>query len=326
MGWDRQSNQAGTVITQKQSKSQGKVSSLKSQGKLVRQTQSHVGAHSCRVTIPQPFQMTVREEEKKQRRVRTRSEVELENSLLRRELDELRECGRKFRATPAPAHTQRPLYEVVSPSPQQQLGHHTINSWNRGRGNRGGTHANRVASGIRPTCSTPRPFSFLERERKKREQKILAELGNLEPKEERRVFKARPMPKFVSSSTQRPGGKKQLNKTTKPGPRSFIFSTLLDEEPREEREDTSLDPELRFHHSHQEVQPQYNSYWRHPSIKMAALALNQRELLLEMELERKRIKEREWSYIDPLQTAGFSVSHCTNKESSSANKSDYISV
>ena len=41
------------------------------------------------------------------------------------------------------------------------------------------------------------------RERKKREQKILAELGNLEPKEERRVFKARPMPKYVYSSTQR---------------------------------------------------------------------------------------------------------------------------
>ncbi|XP_062320486.1 protein FAM161A-like [Osmerus eperlanus] len=332
MGRDRQSNQAGTVITQKRSKSQVKVSSPKSQVKLLRQTQSHVGARSSRVTIPQPFQMTVREEEKKQRRVRTRSEVELENSLLRRELDELRECGRKFRATPAPSHTRRPLYEVVSHRPQQQLGHRTIISWNRGRGNRGGTHANRVAGGIRPTSSTLRPFSFLERERKKREQKILAGLGNLEPKEERRVFKARPMPKFVYSSTQRQEGKEQLTNTTKPGPRSFIFSTLLDEEPREEREDTegnkdtSLDPELRFHHSHQEMQPQYKSYWRHPSIKMAALPLNQRELLLGMELERKRVKEREWSYIDPLQTAGFSVSHCTNKESSLANKSDYISV
>ena len=75
-----------------------------------------VKATTSKVTVPKPFRMTLREE-RKRRRVRTRSEVELENALLKRELEELRECGRKFRVTPAPAHTRRPLCEVVAGRP-----------------------------------------------------------------------------------------------------------------------------------------------------------------------------------------------------------------
>ncbi|KAK7930876.1 hypothetical protein WMY93_007271 [Mugilogobius chulae] len=55
-----------------------------------------------KVTIPKPFHMMLREEERKRHKVRTRSEVEMENSLLKRELEELRECKKQFRAAPAP--------------------------------------------------------------------------------------------------------------------------------------------------------------------------------------------------------------------------------
>ncbi|CAG6016462.1 unnamed protein product [Menidia menidia] len=114
------------------------------------------------VTVPQPFRMTLREEERRRRRVRTRSEVELENSLLRRELEELRECRKQFRATPAPPHTRLPLY---------------------GRGGGGGGRR-----------GSPQPFSFLERERRKKEAKMAAELGARGQREERQAFRARAAP------------------------------------------------------------------------------------------------------------------------------------
>ncbi|KAM9726287.1 uncharacterized protein ACNS7B_017258 [Menidia menidia] len=114
------------------------------------------------VTVPQPFRMTLREEERRRRRVRTRSEVELENSLLRRELEELRECRKQFRATPAPPHTRLPLY---------------------GRGGGGGGRG-----------GSPQPFSFLERERRKKEAKMAAELGARGQREERQAFRARAAP------------------------------------------------------------------------------------------------------------------------------------
>lgn len=131
-----------------------------------------------KVTVPKPFQMMLREEEKKKHQVRTRSEIELENTLLRQELEELRECQKKFRATPAPAHIHLPLYEVIS----------------RRRKN--------IRENIRGSAAVfPKPFHFLEREKRKREARMEAELGTFSHREERRAFSARAMPSSVYGST-----------------------------------------------------------------------------------------------------------------------------
>lgn len=148
----------------------------KKAGKLSRQTIVRVRPNP-KVTVPKPFQMMLREEERKRHKVRTRSEVELENALLRRELEELLECQKKFRASPAPAHTHLALYDVISQR-----------SSRRNQGS--------------PAASA-QPFTFLERERRKREVKILAELGRPGAKEERRVFKARPIPRSVDAAKHR---------------------------------------------------------------------------------------------------------------------------
>ncbi|MEQ2288754.1 hypothetical protein AMECASPLE_026073 [Ameca splendens] len=150
---------------------QPKASRSKPQGRASHQTSSRT-----KVTIPKPFQMMLREEERKRHRVRTRSEVELENTLLRRELGELRECQKKFRASPAPAHIYLPLYEIVS------RGH-------RGRGSCNNTRER-----------SQEPFQFLERERRKREARIVAELANFGWREERQGFKATPLPSSVYGS------------------------------------------------------------------------------------------------------------------------------
>ncbi|TNN45593.1 Protein FAM161A [Liparis tanakae] len=131
-------------------------------------------------TEPKPFRMTLREEERRRRQVRTRSAVELENALLRRQLQELQERHKEFRAAPAPAHTRLPLYGTVSRS--------------RGGGVGGDVRSHRAAP--------PTPFRFLERERRKREAQLAAELQGPEEEEEARrrraSFRARPVPSSSS--------------------------------------------------------------------------------------------------------------------------------
>ncbi|XP_047207935.1 protein FAM161A-like [Girardinichthys multiradiatus] len=161
------------MMDKKNFRIQPEASRSKPQGRASHQTSSRT-----KVTIPKPFQMMLREEERKRHRVRTRSEVELENTLLRRELEELRECQKKFRASPAPAHIYLPLYEIVS------RGH-------RGRGSCNNTRER-----------SQEPFQFLERERRKREARIVAELANCGRREERQGFKATPMPSSVYGSRQ----------------------------------------------------------------------------------------------------------------------------
>lgn len=120
-----------------------------------------------RLTIPKPFQMTLRETEKKRRGIKTRSEVELENAELRRQLEELTECQRKFRASPVPAQVHLPLYGELQER-QRRVNLRTV----------------------------PKPFSFLERERLKKEKKELRQ--PLPPDQEKgKPFKAKPVPKSV---------------------------------------------------------------------------------------------------------------------------------
>lgn len=121
-----------------------------------------------RVTVPEPFQMTLREAERRRRGVKTRSEMELENAELRRQLEDLSECQKKFRASPVPAHVYLPLYEE-----------HRRNA--RGREQQ-------------PPRTVQKPFNFLERERLKQEQK-----RHPQPSDQDKVkpFKAKPVPRSV---------------------------------------------------------------------------------------------------------------------------------
>ncbi|XP_052365888.1 uncharacterized protein LOC127925149 isoform X2 [Oncorhynchus keta] len=309
------------------------------------------------VTVPEPFRMMMREEEKKRRKVRTRSEVELENFLLRRELDELRECGMKFRASPAPAHTRLPLYDVISRRLSQWPGYHPGNH----RVNFGNYRCVTVSGGNQraSSCSPQRPFSFLERERRKREQRIEVELGNLVAKEERRAFKARPVPRSVyysHSATHRQQSKvqqQQLTSQKKLKNMTHQHSTrstpgLRAEGPGEKRGDTEegedqgltlVEKEKSFRLK-KEGLPSYdsNSYWRsqsrsrRPSIKMGTGGpRKQLELQIDMESERRKDRERELSYIDPLCTPGSPNNLCSSLVSQEdlplpAGKTDYISV
>lgn len=117
-----------------------------------------------RSTIPKPFQMTLRESERRRRGLKTRGEVEMENRELRRQLEELTECQKQFRASPVPAHIYLP------PQAERRKGPTTV----------------------------PKPFSFLERERLKKERREQSR----PPSEQDKVpaFRAKPVPPSVHAA------------------------------------------------------------------------------------------------------------------------------
>ncbi|XP_030415054.1 protein FAM161B isoform X2 [Gopherus evgoodei] len=130
------------------------------------------------ITIPQPFKMTLREAHKKPQLMKTRASLELEKRRDKRQSQEEAECQKQFRAQPVPAHVYLPLYQEIME--QNEI-------------------RREVATQKRKELllSTQRPFSFLEKEDKKKEairQKILAALApveNSKPKGNKTV------PKFI---------------------------------------------------------------------------------------------------------------------------------
>lgn len=300
------------------------------------------------VTIPQPFQMMLREEERKLRRVKTRSEVELENERLRKELDEMKECARKFRATPAPASTHRPLREVINtqhgqrqPAKEQGRHGHGHPRERQSPGRRlqdrspprrrlqdrsppGRRHQNRTPPGCHLQERSPpgrrlqdkkslrhrlhgkhvpplpqAPFSFIERERKKKEKKLQEELNRPTLGEERRVFKARPVPWSLYRPTSHDYllyGAVGLHTRAQEQEQDPPALPCCLQEEEEESEGGELSP--------------FPPGWA------------EKRRSSDKERRRSGERDRDWSYIHPLHRASVGRSH----EAPAACKSDYISV
>ncbi|NXK54400.1 F161B protein, partial [Chauna torquata] len=110
------------------------------------------------ITIPQPFKMTVREARKKSQLMKSYMFLELDKPRDKRQSQDEAECQKQFRAQPVPAHVFLPLYQEIME--QNEI-------------------RRQIATQKRKELllSTQRPFSFLEKEEKKKEairQKFLA--------------------------------------------------------------------------------------------------------------------------------------------------------
>ncbi|NWH33751.1 F161A protein, partial [Chloropsis hardwickii] len=137
-------------------------------------------AWSPRVTVPKPFQMTIREAQKKEQNVKSKSQIELENHLLKKQLEEEAECQKKFRANPVPAAVFLPLY-------------HDIVQRNEER-----RRSVRERSKLKLLASQ-KPFKFIERERQRQEARKM-QLKDISPPENKtKAFRAKPVPKYVYS-------------------------------------------------------------------------------------------------------------------------------
>ncbi|NWU74250.1 F161A protein, partial [Onychorhynchus coronatus] len=135
---------------------------------------------SPKVTVPKPFQMTIREAQKKEQNVKSKSQIELENHLLKKQLEEEAECQKKFRANPVPAAIFLPLY-------------HDIVQRNEER-----RRSVRERSKLKLLASQ-KPFKFIERERQRREIRKMQLRDLSVPENPAKVFRAKPVPKCVYS-------------------------------------------------------------------------------------------------------------------------------
>ncbi|XP_056344772.1 protein FAM161A isoform X2 [Oenanthe melanoleuca] len=135
---------------------------------------------SPRITVPKPFQMTIREAQKKEQNVKSKSRIELENHLLKKQLEEEAECQKKFRANPVPAAVLLPLYHDIVQRDEERR------------------RSVRERSKLRLLASQ-KPFKFIERERQRRETRKMQLKDVLPPESESKVFRARPVPKCVYS-------------------------------------------------------------------------------------------------------------------------------
>lgn len=132
-----------------------------------------------KITVPQPFSMSVRESNSPKRM--SRSMIQAEQERLEREALEEAELRKWFRATPLPASTYLPLYEL-------------INAKNKQRREEVKMMSKEILK------STERPFSFMKRENEKRlvkEEEMRRSLLLEKLKQKESMFHANPVPKHV---------------------------------------------------------------------------------------------------------------------------------
>ncbi|NWS67041.1 F161A protein, partial [Crotophaga sulcirostris] len=145
-----------------------------------RMIQKKQKAWSPKVTVPKPFQMTLREAKKKEQNIKSKSQMEMENNLLKKQLEEEAECQKKFRANPVPAAIFLPLYhEIVQRNEERR-------------------RSVKERSKLKLLASQ-KPFKFIEREKRRNEIRKMQLRDIPTPEKKTKLFKAKPVPKCVYS-------------------------------------------------------------------------------------------------------------------------------
>ncbi|XP_052640009.1 protein FAM161A isoform X5 [Harpia harpyja] len=137
-------------------------------------------AWSPKVTVPKPFQMTIREARKKEQNVKSKSQIEMENNLLKKQLEEEAECQKKFRANPVPAAVFLPLYHEILQRNEERR------------------RSVKERSKLKLLASQ-KPFKFLEREKQRNEIRKMQLRDLSAPEKKTNLFKAKPVSKCVYS-------------------------------------------------------------------------------------------------------------------------------
>ncbi|NXA31657.1 F161B protein, partial [Eudromia elegans] len=128
------------------------------------------------VTVPQPFRMTLREARRKSQLIQSHAFLELDKLRDKRQSQDEAECQKQFRAQPVPAHVFLPLYQELME--QNEI-------------------RRQIATQKRKELllSSQRPFSFLEKEERKKEairQKFLAAATPRESSKQKQVSRKVP--------------------------------------------------------------------------------------------------------------------------------------
>jgi len=131
------------------------------------------------ITVPQPFNMTLREAAKA--KVKSKRKEKLEKELLERKMTEEAELAKKFRARPLPATTFIKLYEEQKSEEEKKR-----------------QYSRSLNKAILE--ATQRPFNFMKREEEKKELRRSQSMDKMEKKiNTKPEFKARPFPENLFS-------------------------------------------------------------------------------------------------------------------------------
>ena len=132
-----------------------------------------------KITIPKPFSMTLRDENKEKKKSKTLLAAEREK--LEKEALEQAELNKMFRANPVPATTYLPLYEMINAQRERRRQYVKNNSQ-------------------KMLKAEERPFSFVEREMarlKAKEEELAERLEKEKEQWSREMFKATPIPQNI---------------------------------------------------------------------------------------------------------------------------------
>ncbi|XP_047916903.2 protein FAM161A isoform X3 [Anser cygnoides] len=274
-----------------------------------RTTRKKQKAWSPKVTVPKPFQMTIREARKKEQNVKSKSQIEMENNLLKKQLEEEAECQKKFRANPVPAAVFLPLYhEIIQRNEERQK-------------------SVKERSKLKLLASQ-KPFKFIEREKQRNEIRKMQLRDLSTPEKKPKPFKAKPIPKCVYSPAVndklqeeelyreiriRMRAEELLRNSSLPTSRLALKNTNKKKkhkciEPKETEHKPKIKPDVPdFERLHQKFQKRLlqKKQVKHLTVcepfdlRTPHIPSNKGKILRDIQEDEERLKETRWPYASP---------------------------
>ncbi|XP_068531478.1 protein FAM161A isoform X2 [Anas acuta] len=276
---------------------------------VFRMTRKKQKAWSPKVTVPKPFQMTIREARKKEQNVKSKSQIEMENNLLKKQLEEEAECQKKFRANPVPAAVFLPLYhEIIQRNEERRK-------------------SVKERSKLKLLASQ-KPFKFIEREKQRNEIRKMQLRDLSTPEKKPKPFKAKPIPKCVYSPAVndklqeeelyreiriRMRAEELLRNSSLPTSRLALKNTNKKKkhkcvEPKETEHKPKIKPDVPdFERLHQKFQKRLlqKKQVKHLTVcepfdlRTPHIPSNKGKILRDIQEDEERLKETRWPYTSP---------------------------
>ncbi|XP_055496128.1 protein FAM161B isoform X2 [Leucoraja erinacea] len=161
--------------------SEGSVEKDYLQPKKSSRPKNATSAWISQITVPQPFNMTMRESQKKTEVLRSRVTLEMEKQLVEKWQKEEAECQKKFRALPAPGHVYLQLYDEINEQNDEK-------------------RRKEMEKRQEYLLSTQKPFSFTKKE-EGRKEKLKEQLHTLVPEAENTTKQIKKIPRSVKDAS-----------------------------------------------------------------------------------------------------------------------------
>ncbi|KAM9562173.1 protein FAM161A isoform 1-T1 [Guaruba guarouba] len=274
-----------------------------------RTTQKKQKAWSPKVTVPKPFQMTLREARKKEQNIKSKSLVEMENNLLKKQLEEEAECQKQFRANPVPAAVFLPLYHEILQRNEERR------------------RSVKERSKLQ-LLACQKPFKFIEREKQRNEMRKMQLRDLSVPEKKTGLFKAKPVPRCVYSPAVNDRLKEEelyreirirmraeelLRNSSLPNSRLALKDTSEKQKPKcSEPKQTEQKPRIKssvpdFELLHQRFQQRLlqQKQAKHLTVcepfglRTPYIPSNKGKILKDIEEDEEKLKETRWPYISP---------------------------